>query len=64
MSVESQAERIENAATEFQRRFHISADEEHASSPSAPQQQVMVSPSLVRELVYMREGEITREKIK
>ncbi|XP_028032266.1 E3 ubiquitin-protein ligase NEDD4 isoform X5 [Bombyx mandarina] len=39
MSVESQAERIENAATEFQRRFHISADEERASSPApAPQQ--------------------------
>ncbi|KAG6461605.1 hypothetical protein O3G_MSEX012740 [Manduca sexta] len=32
MSVESQAERIENAATEFQRRFHI--DDERAASPS------------------------------
>ncbi|XP_045501916.1 E3 ubiquitin-protein ligase NEDD4 isoform X1 [Colias croceus] len=29
MSTESQAERMETAATEFQRRFHISADDEH-----------------------------------
>ncbi|XP_075981805.1 E3 ubiquitin-protein ligase Nedd4 isoform X2 [Anticarsia gemmatalis] len=33
-STESQAERMETAATEFQRRFHISADDEHASSPA------------------------------
>ncbi|XP_053614991.1 E3 ubiquitin-protein ligase NEDD4 isoform X5 [Plodia interpunctella] len=38
-STESQAERMETAATEFQRRFHISADEEHTSSPSASQHQ-------------------------
>ncbi|KAJ0174354.1 hypothetical protein K1T71_010500 [Dendrolimus kikuchii] len=31
MSVESQAERMETAATEFQRRFHISAEDEHAA---------------------------------
>ncbi|KAJ8716968.1 hypothetical protein PYW08_005367 [Mythimna loreyi] len=37
MSTESQAERMETAATEFQRRFHISVDEEHASSVAAPQ---------------------------
>ncbi|KAF9410612.1 hypothetical protein HW555_010342, partial [Spodoptera exigua] len=35
MSSESQAERMETAATEFQRRFHISADDELASSPAA-----------------------------
>ncbi|XP_060805534.1 E3 ubiquitin-protein ligase NEDD4 isoform X5 [Amyelois transitella] len=38
-STESQAERMETAVTEFQRRFHISADEEHSSSPSASQHQ-------------------------
>ncbi|XP_038210995.1 E3 ubiquitin-protein ligase Nedd-4 isoform X4 [Zerene cesonia] len=32
MSTESQAERMETAATEFQRRFHISADDEHNQS--------------------------------
>lgn len=37
MSIESQAERMETAATEFHRRFHISADEEHAS-PSTQHQ--------------------------
>lgn len=37
MSTESQAERMETAATEFQRRFHISADDEHASSPGQVQ---------------------------
>ncbi|XP_052755977.1 E3 ubiquitin-protein ligase NEDD4 isoform X5 [Galleria mellonella] len=37
-SVESQAERMETAVTEFQRRFHISADEEH-SSPASSQHQ-------------------------
>ncbi|XP_053614987.1 E3 ubiquitin-protein ligase Nedd-4 isoform X2 [Plodia interpunctella] len=42
-STESQAERMETAATEFQRRFHISADEEHTSSPSASQHQEDVS---------------------
>lgn len=36
-STESQAERMETAVTEFQRRFHISADEEHASSPAQTQ---------------------------
>ncbi|CAB3244315.1 unnamed protein product [Arctia plantaginis] len=36
-STESQAERMETAVTEFQRRFHISADEEHASSPASSQ---------------------------
>ncbi|XP_052743647.1 E3 ubiquitin-protein ligase NEDD4 isoform X5 [Bicyclus anynana] len=30
ISIESQAERMETAVTEFQRRFHISADDEHA----------------------------------
>ncbi|XP_050551060.1 E3 ubiquitin-protein ligase NEDD4 isoform X5 [Spodoptera frugiperda] len=35
MSTESQAERMETAATEFQRRFHISADDELAASPAA-----------------------------
>ncbi|CAH0724146.1 unnamed protein product, partial [Brenthis ino] len=38
MSIESQAERMETAATEFQRRFHISADDEHAS-PSTQHQE-------------------------
>ncbi|KAJ8717592.1 hypothetical protein PYW07_005522 [Mythimna separata] len=38
MSTESQAERMETAATEFQRRFHISVDDEHASSPAAATQ--------------------------
>ncbi|XP_050352576.1 E3 ubiquitin-protein ligase NEDD4 isoform X6 [Nymphalis io] len=38
MSTESQAERMETAVTEFQRRFHISADDGHAS-PSATQHQ-------------------------
>ncbi|XP_060805532.1 E3 ubiquitin-protein ligase Nedd-4 isoform X2 [Amyelois transitella] len=42
-STESQAERMETAVTEFQRRFHISADEEHSSSPSASQHQEDVS---------------------
>lgn len=36
-STESQAERMETAVTEFQRRFHISADDEHASSPASSQ---------------------------
>ncbi|CAG9795928.1 unnamed protein product [Diatraea saccharalis] len=39
MSTESQAERMETAATEFQRRFHISADGDNNSSPSASQRQ-------------------------
>ncbi|CAG5014926.1 unnamed protein product [Parnassius apollo] len=39
ISTETQAERMETAATEFQRRFHISADEEHTSSPSASNHQ-------------------------
>ncbi|XP_045537381.1 E3 ubiquitin-protein ligase Nedd-4 [Papilio machaon] len=33
ISTETQAERMETAATEFQRRFHISADDEHTNSP-------------------------------
>ncbi|CAG9564322.1 unnamed protein product [Danaus chrysippus] len=37
MSTESQAERMETAATEFQRRFHISADEDR---PPARQTQI------------------------
>ncbi|XP_022815743.1 E3 ubiquitin-protein ligase Nedd-4 isoform X2 [Spodoptera litura] len=37
MSTESQAERMETAATEFQRRFHISADDELAASPANTQ---------------------------
>ncbi|XP_052755974.1 E3 ubiquitin-protein ligase Nedd-4 isoform X2 [Galleria mellonella] len=41
-SVESQAERMETAVTEFQRRFHISADEEH-SSPASSQHQEELS---------------------
>ncbi|CAG9795930.1 unnamed protein product [Diatraea saccharalis] len=43
MSTESQAERMETAATEFQRRFHISADGDNNSSPSASQRQEDVS---------------------
>ncbi|RVE44377.1 hypothetical protein evm_010998 [Chilo suppressalis] len=43
MSTESQAERMETAATEFMRRFHISADDEHSSSPSASHRQEDVS---------------------
>uniref|UniRef100_A0A2A4JUU4 E3 ubiquitin-protein ligase n=1 Tax=Heliothis virescens TaxID=7102 RepID=A0A2A4JUU4_HELVI len=35
MSTESQAERMETAATEFQRRFHISADHDQPASPAA-----------------------------
>ncbi|XP_059046412.1 E3 ubiquitin-protein ligase Nedd-4 [Achroia grisella] len=38
-SVESQAERMETAATEFQRRFHISADDEHSSPVSSQHQE-------------------------
>ncbi|XP_072943035.1 E3 ubiquitin-protein ligase Nedd-4 isoform X3 [Epargyreus clarus] len=38
-STESQAERMETAVTEFQRRFHISADDGHAASPSASNHQ-------------------------
>ncbi|KAM3959450.1 LOW QUALITY PROTEIN: E3 ubiquitin-protein ligase Nedd4 [Aphomia sociella] len=38
-SVESQAERMETAVTEFQRRFHISADEEHSSPASSHHQE-------------------------
>ncbi|XP_047516489.1 E3 ubiquitin-protein ligase NEDD4 isoform X5 [Pieris napi] len=36
MSTESQAERMETAATEFQRRFHISADDEHNQANTQP----------------------------
>ncbi|XP_068620749.1 E3 ubiquitin-protein ligase Nedd-4 isoform X2 [Battus philenor] len=39
ISTETQAERMETAATEFQRRFHISADEDHTPSPSASNHQ-------------------------
>nr|XP_026492388.1 E3 ubiquitin-protein ligase NEDD4 isoform X6 [Vanessa tameamea] len=38
MSTESQAERMETAVTEFQRRFHISADDGHAAPAPAPLQ--------------------------
>ncbi|XP_046970481.1 E3 ubiquitin-protein ligase NEDD4 isoform X7 [Vanessa cardui] len=38
MSSESQAERMETAVTEFQRRFHISADDGHAAPAPAPLQ--------------------------
>jgi hypothetical protein len=41
MSTESQAERMETAATEFQRRFHISADDEHNSSAANDRRQVI-----------------------
>ncbi|CAH2089117.1 unnamed protein product [Euphydryas editha] len=41
MSTESQAERMETAVTEFQRRFHISADDEHASPSQAQHQEDM-----------------------
>ncbi|XP_045486906.1 E3 ubiquitin-protein ligase NEDD4 isoform X4 [Pieris rapae] len=36
MSTESQAERMETAATEFQRRFHISADDEQNQAHAQP----------------------------
>ncbi|XP_028177006.1 E3 ubiquitin-protein ligase Nedd-4 isoform X2 [Ostrinia furnacalis] len=39
MSTESQAERMETAVTEFQRRFHISADEAANSAQAADQRQ-------------------------
>ncbi|CAH2042002.1 unnamed protein product, partial [Iphiclides podalirius] len=39
ISTETQAERMETAATEFQRRFHISADEDHTPSPSSSNHQ-------------------------
>ncbi|XP_026492356.1 E3 ubiquitin-protein ligase Nedd-4 isoform X2 [Vanessa tameamea] len=39
MSTESQAERMETAVTEFQRRFHISADDGHAAPAPAPLQE-------------------------
>ncbi|XP_045526900.1 E3 ubiquitin-protein ligase Nedd-4 isoform X1 [Pieris brassicae] len=39
MSTESQAERMETAATEFQRRFHISADDEHNQANAQPHEE-------------------------
>ncbi|XP_061384013.1 E3 ubiquitin-protein ligase Nedd-4 isoform X1 [Danaus plexippus] len=38
MSTESQAERMETAATEFQRRFHISADEDRPPARQAQEE--------------------------
>ncbi|KAI8420486.1 hypothetical protein MSG28_008972 [Choristoneura fumiferana] len=38
MSTESQAERMETAATEFQRRFHISHDNDERASPAPAHQ--------------------------
>ncbi|XP_013137375.1 PREDICTED: E3 ubiquitin-protein ligase NEDD4 isoform X5 [Papilio polytes] len=39
ISTETQAERMETAATEFQRRFHISADDEHSAGPQSANHQ-------------------------
>ncbi|CAK1550251.1 unnamed protein product [Leptosia nina] len=45
MSTESQAERMETAATEFQRRFHISADDEQNQTNTQPQEEANNRPA-------------------
>ncbi|XP_041984545.1 E3 ubiquitin-protein ligase Nedd-4 [Aricia agestis] len=45
MSTESQAERMETAVTEFQRRFHISADDELTARPATPSRPAPAPPA-------------------